>query len=166
MWLDDLQSWIESTALSSTIKTVTWVIPIVQSVHILAISVVMASILLMNLRTLGLLGYVESAKVFFDRYLPRFWISLCVLFVSGVLLIIGEPHRTLHNPVFYTKMTLLLLSICTVLVLKRQAGMSNAGGQARSSLSARILACASFTFWIAIIFCGRWIAYAYDAAST
>jgi Family of unknown function (DUF6644) len=164
MSLDDLQNWIDQTALSATVKNVTWVIPIVQSVHILAISVVIASVLLMNLRTLGLLGYVESAKVFFDRYLPRFWISLGVLLVSGVLLIIGEPQRTMHNPIFYTKMTLLLLSIGAVLLLKRQAGLSSAGGEARSSLSARILAWGSFTFWIAIIFCGRWIAYAYDAS--
>jgi len=165
MSLDDLQNWIDQTSLSTTIKTVSWIIPIVQSVHILAISVVMASILLMNLRTLGLLGYVESVKVFFDRYLPRFWISLGVLFVSGVLLITGEPQRTLHNPVFYTKMTLLLVSIGAVLVLKRQADLSSAGGQAGSSLSARILAGTSFTFWIAIIFCGRWIAFAYGAAT-
>jgi hypothetical protein len=163
MSLDDFQNWLDHTALSETIKNVTWVIPIVQSVHILAISVVMASILIMNLRTIGLLGNVEWAKVF-DRYLPRFWISLGILLISGSLLIIGEPQRTIHNPIFYTKMTLLLISIGTVLLLAHQAGLSRAGGQGRSSLSARVLAWTSFTFWIAIIFCGRWIAYAYNGS--
>jgi hypothetical protein len=159
--LDDFQHWLDHTALSETIKTVAWIIPIVQSVHILAISVVVASILLMNLRIVGLLGNVESAKVF-ERYLPRFWISLCILLLSGSLLIIGEPQRTIHNPVFYSKMILLLISIGTVLLLNRQADSSRAAGQGRSSLAVRVLAWASFTFWIAIIFCGRWIAYAYN----
>lgn len=165
MSLDGFQNWLDQTTISGTIKNVTWIIPVVQSVHILAISVVMASILLMNLRTVGLLGYIESTRVFFDRYLPRFWISLLVLLATGLLLIVGEPQRTLQNPVFYTKMTLLIVSIGVVLLLKRQAGSSSAGGQAKPSLATRILAWTSFAFWIAIIFCGRWIAYAYTAST-
>jgi len=165
MSLDGFQNWLDHTPVSETIKNVTWIIPVVQSVHILAISVVIASILLMNLRTIGLLGYIESTKIFFDRYLPRFWISLLVLLTTGLLLIIGEPQRTMRNPVFYTKMTLLILSIGAVLLLKRQAGSSSEGGQAKASLSTRILAWTSFIFWIAIIFCGRWIAYSYDASA-
>jgi hypothetical protein len=60
-------------------------------------------------------------------------------------------------------MMLLILSIGVVLLLKRRARLGSEGGQAKASLSTRILAWTSFTFWIAIIFCGRWIAYSYRA---
>jgi hypothetical protein len=160
MSLQALEHWINTTSLSLQIKNVSWVVPIVQCVHILAITVVISAILLVNLRFVGIFEYPEPVVAFSRRYLQRVWVSLVILAISGALLIIGEPERTLRNPIFYSKMTLLAAVIITTLLAQRQA--IRAGPTRSSSSSAPMLkglAWTSIMLWVAIIFCGRWIAY-------
>ena len=158
MFFQAFEAWIDGTSLSLLIKSVAWIIPVVQSVHILAIAVVMASTLLVNL---GLTGVLQSPgpeiSTAAGRYLGRVWVSLVILAVSGLLLIIGEPQRTLPNPVFWTKMILLAIVIAMTLVTSRQAVRG-----ASMSLPPALLkgfAWISIILWVAIICCGRWIAY-------
>ena len=51
-----VSSWLELTPFRQRLQTIEWVVPAVQTVHILAIAAVMGSMLLFNLRLLGLSG--------------------------------------------------------------------------------------------------------------
>lgn len=152
------EAWIDGTSLSLLIKSVAWIVPVVQSVHILAIAVVMSSVLLVNLWLAGVLQSpwpeISTAS---GRYLGRVWVALVILAVSGLFLIIGEPQRTLPNPVFWTKMTLLAIVIVITLVTSRQA--ARGASKSLPPLLLKGLAWTSVILWVAIIFCGRWIAY-------
>jgi hypothetical protein len=159
--LSAVSSWLERTPFSQRLQTVEWVIPAVQTIHILAIAAVMGSMLLFNLRLLGLNGTdVPLARVS-SRFIPVIWAAVLVLFASGAVMIAAEPERSLLNPVFQLKMALLLtamgLTVATVRPLRRSPGYW--GDTVARARVARLCAISSLGLWVAILFAGRWIAY-------
>jgi hypothetical protein len=161
MNVDAFVSWLADTPVSVGIGAHDWITPAVQTVHILAIASIMAAILMTNLRALGAVGHGESMARFSRVYTPRIGLALLVLLISGSTLIVGEPRRSLENPVFVLKMALLaaalLLAAAIHLPLR---GDDEFWTPASRRPVLRALAAASLALWIAIIFAGRWIAYA------
>jgi hypothetical protein len=153
--IDRFCHWLEETPFSLTIQTTSWIVPSVQTLHILAISTVIASAFMIDLRLVGVAGLDQSPKRVSERFLPVIWWTLPVLLVTGAIMIAGEPARSLKNPVFQVKMTLLLgaIAVTGILAIKLKQ---------RSELS-RVerlpLAVLSMLLWTAIVFAGRWIAY-------
>jgi hypothetical protein len=160
--LPDFVNWLASTRASAMIQNVTWIIPAVQSIHILTVCVVMSSVLLLNLRLVGVIGGGEPADAFTRRYLPWVWIALGVLLTTGAILIVGEPNRDMNNPTFWNKMILLGIAVTLTLILE-QPVLHNATfweGRVRRP-AARVLATAALLCWVGIVLAGRWIAYTY-----
>jgi hypothetical protein len=159
--LDRFCAWIEQTSLSQTIQVTSWSVPAVQTVHILAIAAIMASVLMLNLRLLGVIGVDRSIAEVSARIRPVIWWTLPVLLLSGLFLIVGEPVRSLENPIFQLKM--LLLVTVLVLTLAYQAPLNKDStfwdaGRGRS-VTIKMIAMASLALWIGIVCAGRWIAY-------
>jgi hypothetical protein len=113
--------WLASTGLSHTIQTVTWIIPTLQTIHILCVAIVFSSAVLVDLRIFRLFEPNEPLRDITRRFIPPIWLVLLVLLATGSLLIIGEPRRSLVNTTFYLKMTLLLVAILLTAVLQRTA---------------------------------------------
>ncbi len=159
--LSALSAWIAATPLSLTIQTTSWVIPTVQSVHILAISVVVASSAMLNLRLAGLIGREQSVQLMAQRFMPPVWWALPVLALTGLTLIIGEPKRELLNPYFWSKMIILLTVIIITVPLQHQLEDRpfRQLPQGKQRL-VRTGALVCLLLWLGIIICGRWIAYA------
>jgi hypothetical protein len=159
--LDAVCERISASAVSQAIQTTEWVIPAVQTVHILAVAAVLSSILLVNLRFAGLQFRHQSIASVTQRYVPIVWYGLPLLLATGVTLIIAEPSRSLQNWVFLLKMALVLLAACMTLVchlpLRRDPQFWD-GSSSRRRL-AGLLACLSMPIWVAIVCAGRWIAY-------
>jgi hypothetical protein len=160
-WLDHFCSWLEQTALSQMIQTTRWIIPTVQSIHILSISLLIASALMIDLRLLGFVGLDQSLKRVSARFLPFIWWTLPVLLATGSIMIIGEPVRSLENPVFALKMCLLVGAIVVTgvyqLRLRNDAVFTGPGAVSRAAVWP--VAILSLLLWVGIIFAGRWIAY-------
>src|SRR5688572_24609406 len=88
-----------------------WAIPTIQIVHILALSLLFAAALIVGLRFWGKGLTVEPLHLLARRFIRLIWLMAVVLALSGLLLIVAEPHRTISNPVFYLKMILLLVAV-------------------------------------------------------
>jgi hypothetical protein len=162
-WLSQLSTWLEHTRMSEFIQVHEWIVPMVQSIHILAIAAVASSALMINLRLLGVYAADQPLQEVLARFVPFIWWSLVILLLTGVVMIVGEPPRSLKNPVFQLKMALLLgaivaTGICQIALRRRPAfGDVTAGRRA----GAAALASVSMLLWVGIIFAGRWIAYYY-----
>jgi uncharacterized membrane protein SirB2 len=159
--LDQFSSWLEHTSASETIQSISWIVPTVQTIHILAITVVAGSILMINLRLLGVFAADQPLKDVAARFLPFVWWTLLVLLATGAIMIIGEPPRSLKNPAFQLKMMLLVAALIVTgifqLLLRRDPGLGDAKAGRRGA--AATIAVASMLLWTGIIFAGRWIAY-------
>jgi hydrogenase-4 membrane subunit HyfE len=150
--------WLEQTPLSQVIQATNWVVPAVQSVHILAIAVVASSALMIDLRLLRLAGADQPMGDILARFLPFLWWSLLALLATGTIMIIGEPARSLLNPAFQLKMTLLIAAL-VVTGLFQILARRNASFGDRPRAAAVAIAVVSILLWSAIVFAGRWIAY-------
>lgn len=159
--LDSFCTWLAATPLSQSIQSTEWIIPAVQTVHILAVAAVMSSALMMDLRLLGLGLRDQTIRSVAQRFLPFIWWSLPILLASGATLIIAEPARALENPVFYLKMGLLLAAAAVTLACQVPLAKSAAFWELspHRRWTARLVGAVSLPLWAAIIFAGRWIAY-------
>ncbi|HTW38106.1 MAG TPA: DUF6644 family protein [Steroidobacteraceae bacterium] len=151
-------NWLSNTPVSLAIQDALWVIPTVQTVHILAIATVMASVVMVDFRLLGVAGRSQSLPDVAHRYLPWIWCAVVVLLCSGTILIIGEPGRELLSEVFWVKMSLLLCALAVTGVIQYAV---NRGTQfwERRRVIACVTAVASLLLWVGILAAGRWIAY-------
>ena len=153
-------TWLAGTWLSHTIQTTGWIIPSLQTIHILSVAVVFSAAILVDLRIWRLLDRDAPLPELARRFLPTIWPVLLVLLVTGSLLIIGEPRRSLLNSTFYLKMALLLVAILLTATLQRTVLASPSFFEDRSQrLIGQALATLSVLVWCCILFAGRWIAY-------
>jgi uncharacterized membrane protein len=161
--LDDFIHWLGATPVSLVIQEVFWIIPTVQTIHILAISVVLASMAMFDLRLLGLAGNRNSIASLSRRFMPWLWGALIVLAASGCILIVGEPKRSLGNVVFQLKMCMLATAIVVTLgfqaVLKRDLAGGSADLAPAHVTAAKITGLMSLALWVGIAVAGRLIAY-------
>jgi hypothetical protein len=151
--------WIEQTRLSQAIQVTDWVVPAVQTVHILAIAVVAGSALMIDIRLIGVMGADQPMKSVSARFLPFIWWPLLILLATGAIMIIGEPARSLKNPAFQLKMMLLIAAIVVTGLFQFLQRRNPAFGTGTRRGAAVTTAVLSMLLWTGIIFAGRWIAY-------
>ena len=152
--LESFCTWLAATAPSVAMSGTMWVVPTVQTVHILAIGILMASVVMLDLKLVGLAGRNLSLEATNKRFTPWVWGSLSILLPTGIMLVIIEPARELLNVGFRAKMVLLLIVVAITAWLQRRL----AGGTG-AQLPEKAAAAVSLVLWLAIIICGRWIAY-------
>lgn len=158
--LDHFCLWLERTSLSQAIAKAGWVVPAVQTVHILAIALVVSSALMIDLRLIGVFGRDQSLDRISARFLPFIWWPLLVLLATGVIMITGEPARSLKNPVFQLKVVLIIAAMIVIWIFQILRKNPRFGDLAHGPrVAPRLLAIVSVALWAAIIFAGRWIAY-------
>ena len=94
-------------------------------------------------------------------FFPSIWPVLLVLLITGSLLIIGEPRRSLLNTTFYFKMALLAAAV--VVTAGLQWSIASAPEFWERNLPRRLAgglaATVSILIWCGVLFAGRWIAY-------
>jgi hypothetical protein len=159
--LRDFCRWLAATPLSNTIQTTGWIIPTLQTIHILGVAVLFSSAIVVDLRIWRLLQRDVPLPDVARRFLPAIWPVLLILLITGTLLIIGEPRRSLLNTTFYLKMALLVLAL--MLTGGLQWSLSSApqfwDKDRGRRMAGQFAATVSILVWCSILFAGRWIAY-------
>ena len=155
MNLHAFSEWLSATAFSQKIQITSWAIPGIQTVHLLAIAALFAAALVVALRIGGRGLASEPLPSVARRFGRAIWMLLVVLLLSGSLLIVAEPGRTITNPVFYLKMTMVVLA-CVITIW-----LANVARRELERPAAIHVAAAAFTMilWTGVIFAGRFIAY-------
>jgi Family of unknown function (DUF6644) len=152
--------WLANTPLSRGIQDALWLIPLLQAIHILAIAMVLSSVAMVGQRILGIAKSQTITEVA-DRFVPWIWTGLVVLAASGLVLIVGEPKRSLLNPAFQLKMVMLALALAVTLAfqasLRKNTVFWKENPHQRTTTIA--LTICTFVLWCAIAVAGRWIAY-------
>jgi hypothetical protein len=160
--LSEFCTWLATTPLSHTIQTTGWIIPALQTIHILSVAVVFSSAILVDLRIWRLLQRDVPLPEVTRRFLPAIWPVLLILLITGSLLIVGEPRRSLLNSTFYLKMALLAVAIMLTAGLQRSIISSSPNfwdKDGRRRMAGQFAATVSILVWCGILFAGRWIAY-------
>jgi hypothetical protein len=147
--------WVDETSLSQAIKATTWVFPFAETIHILALSVLLGSVFLIDLRLLGIAIRRWSPAQIMDQVRPLMNWSVGIILVTGSLLFIAEPRKCFDNAAFGPKMLFLALALIFQYTLYPRVGSMRAG----IPVWGRMLAVVSFGLWFAVAVCGRAIGF-------
>jgi hypothetical protein len=157
--LQEFATWLQSTPFSVAIQSIEWIVPTLQSIHILVIGVVFVSVLMIALRVLGIVRADEPLPQTWRRFAPFLWVGLVVMAVTGVLLTISEPLREFMTISFRLKMLLLVVGVVSAALFGRQVRKAAGDQGPRLSTGIRVAAAGTVVLWLAVIFLGRAIAY-------
>lgn len=152
---------ISNSHLSQSLQDMLWVVPVSQSTHIVALSVLFASMLMISLRLLGFGAGGHSVSQLSGALLPWMWRALLVLFLTGALQTLIEPVRQFITPIFWLKMLLVAVLALLTLWFARtlRANAATWDAPATRPASARIFAVVSIIGWSTVIVFGRFIGY-------
>jgi hypothetical protein len=151
MYLLPFFEWLASTRLSEAMSASVWAFAVVEMFHLLALAMLGGTVLILNLRLLGLRLQRRPVQEVARELSPYALASLAVLIFSGALLLIDGPLRYYSNAAFRIKMLLLALAVIFSLTLHRRA--------IRSERNARIAAVISLTLWLSVGLAGRAIGF-------
>lgn len=143
--------FLGNSALAEAIRGHDWALPALQSLHIVSIGALVSVILVTQLRAVGGLAREVPPRAILSLFRPWLLRSFAALLATGMLMIIAEPERTLTNVWFGVK---LLLVIASLSAFRHQYQLA-----AADLPLSRPLAIFSLLAWLAVICCGRWIAY-------
>jgi hypothetical protein len=160
--LNSFAEWLSTTVPSVFIQThESWMIPVIQSLHITGIGLAVGSALMMTLRLLGWVGTDQSLQNTQRRYGPWLTGALYLLLASGALLILAEPIRELITFSFWLKMACVATMVVVFALFQRSVRQH--GERWEHSLArrpaVRAAALLTFVLWGCIIVLGRLIAY-------
>lgn len=152
--------WLETSLMGATMRESLWMYPIVEIFHIVGFSVLVGSIVMFDLRILGLSKDIPVTAM--ARHLVR-WslLSLLLVIPAGIMMFTAHPGDFVANKIFLLKLTLIALAgINAVLfhmgVYRRVTSWNTL---ITAPTLARVQALLSVVIWIAVISCGRLLAY-------
>lgn len=156
MTISDGLNAIQGSALSHAIsKSNHLLIAGFQVFHVLGFVMLLAALMLISLRLLGLILRQQTVPQVASQALRLVWSGLALAVGSGVLMFIGSPKHYYYNPAFAVKMVLLLVAVLIQALLFRHV----ARRESSPPWLARISVALSLGLWFAVSMAGRAIGF-------
>jgi hypothetical protein len=160
MILQDLCQLLYDLPASTALRESDVVFPVIESVHVLAISLIAGTILTVDLRVGGLIFRDEPLARITRALLPYTWYGFALMVATGLPLFAAEAAKLYDNPAFRVKLMLLALAGLNALLfhLTVYRRLHEQYQHGRAPLPARMFATVSGLLWSGIIVSGRLIA--------
>lgn len=136
----------------AALKSHLWAYPALEIVHITGIGLLLGNLVLLELRVFGL-GAALPVKDLSRLGLGIALAGFGLVAASGLLMFASQPSELLGNRAFTLKMLLLLAAACNA------AWFHGRGSLDKLDVWARVQMLVSTVIWLAVVACGRWIAY-------
>jgi hypothetical protein len=152
--------WLAGTSASDFVQKTLWLIPVVQTIHIICVALVFSSVVMIEFRILGVTRS-QTIEQTAHRFVPWIWIGIVVLALTGSVLIVGEPKRSLPSFEFQVKMALLAAAVVMTLAFERSVNRHARvwDREPRGRTAVNALAIVALLVWCGVVIYGRWIAY-------
>ena len=152
---------LESSPWAESIRENDVLFPLLESVHVLAICLVIGTILAVDLRLLGLASVDRPVTRVAGGTLPLTWSAFAVALASGSLLFISNATKYLANDYFIAKLCLIGVASLNMAAfhLASARDLPRWENDARLPFKARLAGGLSILVWIAVVACGRWIGF-------
>ena len=152
--------WLENTSWAAGIRQSMWMYPALEIVHIVGIVVLVGAAFMFDLRLLGISKTMQPSDLS-SHLLPWSARGLLLVIPSGILLFITNAKALGTDATFWLKMGLLIVAALNVLVFHRFIFKRHLGRVSEGELpaAAKISAIVSIVVWVAVIACGRLLAY-------
>jgi hypothetical protein len=162
MYLTSFLQWLDATHFSHYMRDSIWAEPLVETIHVLTLTLFLGFAILLDLRLLGVCMRKRRVSSVLDQFNPYLFFGFAVMIVSGVLLFSGDPLSFYSTIFFKVKMILLVFAGLNVLIFNATIRKKVAQWDLapKTPQAAKIAAVVSLVLWAAIVAAGRAIAYA------
>ncbi len=158
--LTSLQELPLSAAVRGEIPGTEWLFPIIETLHVLTLTVVFGSIAMVDLRLLGWTSLGTSIARLTEETLPWTWTAWVLAAIAGSLMFMSKAVTYAGNLDFRMKFICMALAAVNMLVFHFGAYRRVADwDMGRPPAAARLAGGLSLTFWLAVIFFGRWVGF-------
>lgn len=159
--LDSVLRWLQSMAIPKAIAENEILFPWIESVHVLAIVIVVGSISIVDLRLLGMASLDRAVKRLMRDVLPLTWSAFAVAAITGSLLFSSDALNYGHNFFFRGKLILLCLAGLNMALfhLIGIRDIARWGAADQTPPAAKIAGGASLFLWICVVAFGRGIGF-------
>jgi hypothetical protein len=127
--------------------------------HTFGLALLVGANAVVDLRLLGVARAIPLAPL--KRLFRIMWIGFAMNAITGVLLVIAYPTKSLTNPDFYIKLALIGFAIWIMRKLNRQVFQDSSLSEAEMIAKGATLAKLSILLWFGAITAGRLLAYTY-----
>jgi hypothetical protein len=154
-------AWLQNTALAVYLQESEWGFAAVESVHVIALTLVLGTIAIVDLRLLGLPRRNVPITALTADCLRLTWAAFALAAVSGSLMFIANAASYYGNLAFRVKMVLLVLAGLNMLVFELRTFRSVAAWDIGepAPMAGRIAGALSLLLWLSIVIFGRWVGF-------
>ena len=158
--LQSIQASSVAEAIRGELPGTEWLFPIVETLHVIALTIVVGSIAMIDLRLLGMVSRTSPVSRLSKEVLPWTWTAWCVAAVFGSLLFASNANAYAANVQFRLKFTCMALAALNMLIFQfgafRHVERWDLG---QPPTRAKIAGALSMLLWIGVVFFGRWVGF-------
>ena len=157
----DVISYFEDSTLADNIRENDVLFPLIESVHVVSICLVVGSILVVDLRLLGLASVSRPVSRVTSGILPLTWSAFAIAVASGGLLFISNATKYLANGYFVAKILLICVAGLNMAIFHAIGATDMPKWENEKTLPRRVQLAGglSILLWVSVVTCGRWIGF-------
>ncbi len=161
MEVKGLCAWLGTLPLSQEIAESPWMFPTIESVHVIAIALVVGSIAVVDLRLLGFKSAHFKVTERVNHLLPFTWVAFAVALISGGLMFLSQAKTYCGNIHFRLKLVALALAGVNMIAFHvlGYRDVARWDSSAKTPPAAKFAGSVSLTLWVSIVCLGRWIGF-------
>jgi hypothetical protein len=147
--------WCDSSFLGHWVSGGTWEFPMIETIHILALTMLYGCIVVLSLRLMGVLMPGWTVANIAHEVSPYLNTSIVVILLSGTLLYLSEAIKTFNNPAFWIKVELLIAALVFHFTVVRRVSKQDDVPRGKGLLVGGL----SLMLWLGIGCAGRAIGF-------
>ena len=153
LWLFE---WCEATAIGHAIKDSAWLFPVIEAGHLLGLCVLGGSLLVVDLRMLGLGLRRQTIAALARDVRPWLLGSIGVMVATGTALFLSESVKCYYSQAFWVKMTTIPVAVLFTLTVRERVARA---ATLDTTAVTRLAALLSLALWFTVAAAGRWIGF-------
>ena len=167
MDLSPLLKSLELTPVAVGIRNSLYYFPMLEASHVIAFSLVFGTILIVDLRLLGIASRNRTFDRLSDDLMKWTWVAFVVVVITGALMFTTNARVYVDNTAFRIKMALIALAGVNMAVFEFTAGkhIHLWGSDPKAPTVGRIAGALSIFLWICVIFAGRVVGFTTTGAA-
>jgi hypothetical protein len=148
--------WCDSTWVGETIRGSRLYFPIIETFHLLALTILFGAVLVLNLRLCRLMMKNQPTQQVAMDLAPWTWWSLVVILISGIMLFLSEAMKCYASAPFQVKMVFLFLAIVYHFTIHRKVSRSSREPRLGWGVAIGLV---NFVLWLGVGLGGRAIGF-------
>ena len=150
--------WLEQFWLGRFIVDSNWLFPVIESVHLIALAVLGGTVMIVDMRLLGLGLKHRAVSEVAGEARPWMIRAIVVMILTGVPLFLSEPIKCYYSPAFWVKMWALAFALLYTFTIRTRVARAATGPETTTARQF-VVGALSIALWFSVAAAGRWIGF-------